>query len=234
MKKKSLGDGKAVFLDRDGVINEILFFEDAGVLETPFHPRHFRLLPKAARAIRKLNKAGFPVFVVSNQPGVGMGHFSLRTLAAIDAKMKAMLARKGARLDGIFYCFHHPQKGKGKYKKICLCRKPKSGLLDQAAKAHRVDLKKSYLVGDSIFDIQAGLGRGLTTILLGRHKCDVCALLARKGIKPHEVAGDLYEAVDLILAHLSPPRRRGSSDFAVSIIKKSLDSRFRGNDKQTE
>jgi D-glycero-D-manno-heptose 1,7-bisphosphate phosphatase len=198
--KKSLPNHKkrAVFLDRDGVINEILFFEELGIIETPFHPKQFRLLPNAAQAIAQLNRLGLKTIVVSNQPGVAMSHFSKETLSAINKKMTRLLAEKKARLDGIYYCLHHPQKGKGPLKKQCLCRKPRPGLLYQAAKDFNLDLRKSYIIGDSITDVQAGRRAGCKTILLAHSKCDLCRLMARRGIKPELRAKNLLNAVQKI------------------------------------
>ncbi|MBI4970702.1 MAG: HAD family hydrolase [Candidatus Omnitrophica bacterium] len=186
---------RAVFLDRDGVINEILFFEDLGILETPFHPKHLKLLPHVPKAIKRLNRAGFKVLVVSNQPGVGMGHFSEEMLLKINHKMLNLIEKQGARIDGVFYCLHHPEKGRGIYRKKCRCRKPKPGLLDLAKKEFNVNLAQSYLIGDSISDVQAGRARKVKTILLGRRKCDLCDLMSRKGIKPNWMAKNLLEAV---------------------------------------
>ena len=186
---------RAVFLDRDGVINEILFHQEMGIIDTPFTVEQFRLKKSAARVIRRFNRLGFKVVVVSNQPGVAMKHFSRKTLDAMTAKMNRLLARSGARLDGIYYCLHHPEKGIGKLKKVCRCRKPKPGLLFQAARDLNLDLKKSFMVGDSILDVQAGRKAGCKNFLLAHLKCDLCREMAKRGIKPDYLAKDLREAV---------------------------------------
>ncbi len=189
---------RAVFLDRDGVINEILFHAEMGILESPFTVRQFQMKPGVAKAIHRINQLGLKAVVASNQPGVAMKHFSKSTLNAVTHKMVTELKRKKAWLDGIYYCLHHPQKGKGALKRKCNCRKPKAGLLVRAARELNIDLKKSYMVGDSIFDIQAGRGAGCTTFLTAHLKCDLCDLMARRGVEPDFVVKDLNAAVDRI------------------------------------
>ena len=185
---------RAVFLDRDGVINEIIFHREMGLIETPFTVAQFRLKPYVTSSLRTLKRLGFKTVIVSNQPGVAMRHFNRQTLAAITENMTRKLRKGGALLDGVFYCLHHPTKGIGKLRKRCSCRKPKPGLLFQAKRRLQIDLKRSYLIGDSIFDIKAGLQAGCTTILLAHLKCDLCHLMSQRGIKPHYIARDLREA----------------------------------------
>jgi len=192
---------RAIFLDRDGVINEILFHQDMGVIETPFTVQQFRLRPGVASAIRQMNRLGYRTVVVSNQPGIAMRHFSKRTLTAIDHKMKKLLKRNKAHLDGIYYCIHHPVKGLGSLKKKCRCRKPKPGLLRAAAKSLQLDLKRSFMIGDSILDVQAGRRAGCKTILLAHMKCDLCHLMAKRGVKPDMMAKNLIDAVKQIKKH---------------------------------
>lgn len=189
---------KAVFLDRDGVINRIVYHKDIGVLDTPFTPSQFKLLPKVALSIKKLNRSGFLTVLVSNQPGMAKRHFNLKTFKAIEKKMFFELSKGNARLDGVYYCFHHPQAENKRYKKRCGCRKPEPGLLFKAAKDFKIDLKKSYLIGDSITDIVAGKKAGLTTFLLGNHKCDLCKFLEKKKVKPDYIVFNLWEATKII------------------------------------
>jgi D-glycero-D-manno-heptose 1,7-bisphosphate phosphatase len=191
---------RAVFLDRDGVINEILFHQEMGIIETPFTAAQFRLKPQVDKAIHRINRLGFKVIVVSNQPGVAMGHFSKSVLTAITRKMIHQLKQKGARLDGIYYCLHHPEKGKGLLKKKCRCRKPKPGLLLEAARDFNIDLKTSYMIGDSILDVAAGGRAGCKTLLLAHLKCDLCHLMAQRNIKPHYQVKNLLDAARVIEA----------------------------------
>ncbi len=189
---------RAVFLDRDGVINQIIYHQDIGVLDTPFHPSQFKLLPGVEKALRKINRLGLKAVLVSNQPGVAKKHMSLKDFHKIDQRMREDLAKKKVKLDAVYYCLHHPQGGDKRFKKNCVCRKPKPGLLLKAAKEQKLDLSHSYMIGDSLTDIQAGKSAGCMTFLLGNHKCDLCKLMEERNTKPDFIVRDLYQAVKLI------------------------------------
>lgn len=189
---------RAIFMDRDGVINEMIYHQEMGIIDSPFIVEQFRLLPQVAEAISLVNQMGFKAVVVSNQPGIARGNFSQETLARIDAKMKGELAAGGAFLDAIYYCRHHPQGSNGNYRRECDCRKPKPGLLLQAAREGDIDLTKSFMIGDGLTDIQAGHSAGCKTILLGRMKCELCRLMQDKDINPDLIVPNLLEAVKRI------------------------------------
>lgn len=147
---------RAIFLDRDGTINQYKGFltkADA-----------FELLPGVTEAIKLINRSGFLAIVVSNQPVIARGDCSFEELRTIHDKMETELGKLGAFVDAIYYCPHHTDKGfEGEridYKINCNCRKPKPGLLMQAAKDWNVDLKESYMIGDSDRDVQAGQTAG--------------------------------------------------------------------------
>ena len=188
----------AVFLDRDGVINRIIYHRNIGVIDTPFTVKQMRLLPAAAGAIKKLNRLGLKAVVVSNQPGIAKGHFDRPTLKAMTEKMVRALKRGGATLDGIYYCLHHPQAINSSYRKRCSCRKPQPGLLKKAARELDIDLIGSFMVGDSITDVQAGRRAGCTTILIGTLKCDLCRLMQEEKIEPDHIVPDILSAANLI------------------------------------
>ena len=194
---------RAVFLDRDGVINEIIFHQEMGIIETPFTVKQFKLKNNAGRMVRAINRLGFKAILVSNQPGVAMRHFSMQTLKAIDRKMTRELGKSGGHLDGIFYCIHHPVKGLGPLKRKCSCRKPKPGLIFRAAREFNIDLKQSYMVGDSILDVQAGKAAGCKTILIAHLKCDLCHLMAKRGIKPDYLVKNLESTLKIIKSRRS-------------------------------
>lgn len=143
---------KAVFLDRDGVINDHVRYVNT--------PDDLILFPGVGHAIRKLNDAGFKVFVVTNQGGVGLGFMKEEALLRIHDKMEAELKRDGAILDEIAYCAHKPKAG-------CACRKPEPKMILDLADKYNVDVKQSYMVGDRDFDIQAGRKAGAKTIFIG-------------------------------------------------------------------
>lgn len=184
---------RAVFLDRDGVINAALYNPREGKLDSPYRLKDFRLLPGAAQAIRRINRLGFLAVVVSNQPGVAKGKCDRAFLGALDHRLGWELARQGARLDAIYYCLHHPQAQVESLRLSCNCRKPQPGLLLRAARELDIDLARSYMVGDLPTDVAAGLAAGCQTILLnGAHDPPL------DGPRPHFVAVDLPAAVRVI------------------------------------
>lgn len=147
---------KAIFLDRDGTINKYVgFLRNAD---------EFKLLPGVAKAIKAINKSGYLAIVVTNQPVIARGECSWGDLQAIHDKMETELGKAGAFIDGIYICPHHPDKGFAgeiiEYKCDCNCRKPKAGLLFQAASELNIDLTQSYMIGDSKTDIEAGNNAG--------------------------------------------------------------------------
>jgi D-glycero-D-manno-heptose 1,7-bisphosphate phosphatase len=185
---------KAVFLDRDGVINEVVYHKEMGIVDSPFSVEQFKLLPDVGKAINRFHDQGFKVILISNQPGLAKNHYDIDVFKKIKEKMKTELTKVGAKLDAEYYCFHHPEAKIEKYKKICSCRKPKPGLILQAAKDHFINPSKSWMIGDGINDIQAGRKAGCKTILIGIMKCDLCKILEDKGVKPDFIAANLYKA----------------------------------------
>jgi len=190
---------KAVFLDRDGVINELIYYPEQGIIDSPFTMEQFRLLPNVGEAIKRLCETGYKVILISNQPGIAKGHMSDESFEEIRKKMKEELAKEGAGLDGEYYCFHHPEAKVEKFKANCECRKPNPGLLLHAAQNLDVDLSQSWMIGDGLMDIKAGKGAGVRTILLGRVKCELCHLMDKENARPDAIASNLKEAVEVIL-----------------------------------
>lgn len=191
--------GKAVFLDRDGVINELIYYREQGIIDSPFTVEQFRLLPGVGEATRKLREMDYKVILVSNQPGIARGNMSEETFQEIRQKMKEELAKEGTFLDGEYYCFHHPEAKVERLKDNCECRKPKPGLLLQAAKDMDIDLSQSWMIGDGLTDVKAGKGARCRTILLGRMKCELCHLMDEEDARPDAIASNLMEAVQFIL-----------------------------------
>jgi D-glycero-D-manno-heptose 1,7-bisphosphate phosphatase len=189
---------RAVFLDRDGVINEIAYFPELGILDSPLNPSQFKLMRGAATAIGVFNRLGLKVIVVSNQPAVAKGKMTEAVFERVRLKMKALLEERGARVDAEYYCFHHPKARKKEYKVDCDCRKPKPGLLLKAAKEHSLDLSRCYMVGDGVTDIKAGRLVGCKPIFVGDLKCDLCRLMERMEVKPDFIAPSLLAASKII------------------------------------
>lgn len=188
----------AVFLDRDGVINALIYHQDASVIDSPFTPGQFRVLAHVPEAIRSLNDLGLPVIVVSNQPGIAKRHFDLQTLQECDKKLHRALRRVGAHVDGIYYCLHHPDSRMKSLRRRCECRKPAIGLLKKAAREFGVSLSDSYMVGDGLTDIEAGNRAGCRTVFIGKWKCEHCQYIRPLGLRPSFVAKDLWTAVQWI------------------------------------
>lgn len=186
----------AVFLDRDGTINEQMGYIN--------HIDRFQMLPEAAPAIRTLNEAKVPVVVVTNQSGLARGYFPLQLLTEVHEKMVAALAREGAHLDGIYICPHHPDAKEKQYRQACQCRKPKTGLFEQAARELEIDLEKSYMVGDRWSDLKAAVKcRAVPVLVLtGYGKGDYQYIGPHQKVQPAFVAGNLKEAVAWILADM--------------------------------
>jgi histidinol-phosphate phosphatase family protein len=185
---------KAVFLDRDGVINELVYYHEQGIIDSPFTAEKFRLLPRVGEAIRRLQEIRYKVILVSNQPGIAKGYLSWETFEEIRQKMKEELAKEGVYLDKEYYCFHHPEAKIGSLKVDCECRKPKPGMLLQAAADIGLDLSGSWLIGDNLCDIEAGKTAGCKTILLGKMKCELCRFMDEKGTRPNLICPNLMEA----------------------------------------
>ncbi len=149
---------RAVFLDRDGTIN---------VEKEYLHrPEHFEFIPGAPLAIRMLNDAGFCVIVVTNQSGVARGYYDEAAVERLHDHMDRELARFGARVDAYYFCPHHPKHGSGEHTRECTCRKPLPGMLMQAAADLAVDLTESWIIGDKLADVEAGLRAGCRPLLV--------------------------------------------------------------------
>jgi D,D-heptose 1,7-bisphosphate phosphatase len=187
---------RAVFLDRDGTINE-----ENGFISKP---EQIKLIPGVPEAIAALNKSPFLAICVTNQPVIARGAASFEDLRAIHAKLDALLGQEGAYLDDLFYCPHHPDGGfegeRAEYKIDCDCRKPKPGLLIQAAERYNVDLSRSYMIGDSTADIAAGKSAGCRTIGVetGAGLSD-----GKYDVVPDEVCDDLSETINMLLTKAS-------------------------------
>jgi D-glycero-D-manno-heptose 1,7-bisphosphate phosphatase len=182
---------KAVFLDKDGTINE-----EANHLS---HYKDLKLLPHSAEAIRLLNEAGYKVIVISNQAGIARGLFSEDMLQAIDKTLQKELLNRGAFVNAIYYCPHHPEHGCYPYRQVCTCRKPHTGLVERAAKEYNIDLKSSFFVGDHANDVKTGRNAQMKTVfVMTGHGKEEFEEVQKNG-KPDHVAQDLLEAVKWIL-----------------------------------
>lgn len=184
---------RAIFLDRDGTINlenGLVYRED-----------QFELEPCATTAIRTINQSGYLAIVITNQPVVARGLCSIEQVEKIHQKMETLLGREGAYLDAIVFCPHHPDKGfpeeNPAYKIPCHCRKPDVGMLEKCAKRFNIDLKESWMIGDSTVDIQTGKNAGTHTALV---QTGVAGKDAKYTAVPDIVCENLLSAVQMILS----------------------------------
>lgn len=183
---------KAIFLDRDGVLNY-----EMNLLKTP---EDFEILPEVPDAIKKINASEYLSVVVTNQPVVAKGLASEKDINRMHAKLETILGRNRAFIDRIYYCPHHPEKGfqgeRVEYKIPCECRKPKTGMINQAVYELNIDLNESFIIGDRTVDILTGINAGLKTILVrtgyagddGTYQCE-----------PDFIFSNLKESVDFIV-----------------------------------
>jgi D,D-heptose 1,7-bisphosphate phosphatase len=153
-----VGKAEAVFLDRDGTINEEVGYLDS--LEK------LRMIPEAFEAIRLINQSGMKTVVISNQSGVARGYFDEAFVETVHERIQALLKERGTRIDRFYYCPHHPTEGMGAYRMACACRKPEAGLLLRASQEMGIELARSYMVGDMSKDIEAAAKAGAKGILV--------------------------------------------------------------------
>ena len=178
---------KAIFLDRDGVINK----EKNYVHKIS----DFEFIPKVFDALKKAQNLGYKLIIITNQAGIGKGKFKERDLHVLHSYMINLLNRKGINIEAIYYCPHHPEALLKEYKINCNCRKPNPGMLLRAAKENFIDLKKSIIIGDKLSDYYAGKNAGLLYSILVKtgHKIPIEYLKKLK-----YVTNDLSSAINLI------------------------------------
>lgn len=201
--RKSKNLRRAIFIDRDGTLNEeVGYIRDLA---------EFRLFDFAAEAVRLVNEAGWLVIVVTNQSGIARGLFSEEFLAQVHAQMLTELEGDGARVDGIYFCPHHPTTGDAPYRQNCDCRKPQAGLLLRAAEDFELDLSLCAVIGDRLRDVQTAQTVGARSVLVltgygqeelyGTERSDDKAI---HGQSPDHVGTNLLEAVRWVINEFNP------------------------------
>lgn len=187
-----------MFLDRDGVINDLEYNAEEGHIGAPLSSKQLRVHPYAGAAVRRLGDLGFLTILVSNQPGVAKKQITRAEFLKMNGLVRRQLALDGGRLDGEYYCLHHPDALLAKYRVACDCRKPKPGLLLRAAEEMGVSLPDSYFVGDALADVQAGKAAGCKTILLAHMTAFLARMIESEDAEPDYVVHSLKEVPALV------------------------------------
>ncbi len=176
---------RAVFLDRDGVVNEIIYEPDGNIM-APATIAQVKIIKHAKEGIAQIKALNFKIIVITNQPGVAFGYLSEEKLKEINEFLKNELG-----IDEIYSCIHNPKK------EDCICHKPKTGLIDKAKKDFNIDVKNSYMVGDSLSDIQTGVNFGAKkTFRIGILREDILELQHQKKIYPNYTLPDLIQVAN--------------------------------------
>jgi len=189
---------RAAFLDRDGVLIEILRDPDLGVLFTAFHPDQLHPTKGAAQALGWLRALGYECIVVTNQPGPAKGHFTLAHIDRMNVRLRELLP-----LDAVYFCPHHPEGGPGGDPALvrkCECRKPSPGMILDAAAERGIDLTRSVLIGDSLDDVRAGRAAGVRTVLINGGRCELCPNRGEAAVSPDVTVQSLPDAVAWLAA----------------------------------
>ncbi|QNI32690.1 HAD-IIIA family hydrolase [Alloacidobacterium dinghuense] len=181
---------RAVFLDRDGVLNSNIWNPATGAYESPLRPEQFELLPKVISALHLLQDDGYLLFLVSNQPNYAKGKATMRTLDAIHRRLETAMLEACISFAAYYYCLHHPL-----VTGDCFCRKPSPYFLLKARDLFALDLRQSWMIGDRQTDIECGLAAGARTIGIG-------ALFPPAAEADH-IAADLWQAAQIIVRDLN-------------------------------
>ena len=188
---------KAIFLDRDGTLNEMVYNENHGIFDSPMLPSQLKVIAGSTDLVNRAKELGYKVIIISNQPGIAKGTLTIENLKAINNKLLTIIGID--KIDDIFFCPHHPDgllDPQSKYIFDCECRKPKPGMLLEAAKKHDIELSNSWMIGDGITDVQAGVAAGCKTMLIANIKVEHLAMLEKKSVWPEIIVPNIYGAIN--------------------------------------
>jgi D-glycero-D-manno-heptose 1,7-bisphosphate phosphatase len=195
---------RLALLDRDGTIIDVVRDEETGVITTAFHPNQIRLLDGVVDGLRALVDAGYRLAIVTNQPGPAKGHFSRAAVERTNAALVALLASHAVPIDRVAVCMHHPEGGPGGDPSLvgpCSCRKPRPGLLNETMAALGVGREHTWMIGDSLADVEAARAAGVRSALLfADNRCELCPLRAGPSTVPDCHAAKLPALVRAMLA----------------------------------
>lgn len=157
---------KAVFLDRDGTLNELRLNPETGELEPPHHPSEFIMKAGVTDALKILSENGYLLFVVSNQPDFAKGKASLEDLIEVHDEFHKQLLMNAVHITKAYYCYHHPEGVAPGYSTVCPCRKPEPYFVNEAIEEYFIDRENSWFIGDRMSDVECGKNAGVSTVFL--------------------------------------------------------------------
>jgi D-glycero-D-manno-heptose 1,7-bisphosphate phosphatase len=189
-------DTSALFFDRDGILNEMVYDSNHGIFDSPLIPEQVKIKNGAVELVRGAKALGYKIIIVTNQPGIAKGTLTFSNLEKINKKIIESIGKDF--IDDLIICPHHP-KGlldiDSEYITECDCRKPKPGMIIQAASKHRINLSNSWMIGDGITDIQAGKSAGCKTMLIANIKIEHLQKFNEFEIFPDLIVPTLFEAL---------------------------------------
>jgi len=182
-----------ILLDRDGVLNRLVVDPEQGTVDSPLHPTQVEVFPWVPEAVAMLTKGGYGLVIVTNQPAWAKGKTTQKNLLAVHEAVVNAVISKGGKVLSSYICFHKAEDN-------CACRKPKTGLLEEAFRSNNGSTRESsWMVGDGLTDIEAGASAGVRTAFLGVRKCDMCQIMTEKGSNPDFWGPSLMEFSEYIL-----------------------------------
>ena len=197
---------RLAILDRDGTLIDVVRDEETGAIVTAFHPDQLRLLPGVVEGLRALADAGFALAMATNQPGPAKGQISRAAVARTNAALLSVLQTQGVSIAAVEVCEHHPLGGPGGVPELvrgCDCRKPGSGMMRALLERLRGDPARSWAIGDSAADVEAGKGAGMRTAILVPHaRCELCPLRSRPDLGADVQGATLVEIAAAIRAQM--------------------------------
>jgi D-sedoheptulose 7-phosphate isomerase len=208
---------RLLLLDRDGVINEMVADPEHGVINSPLHPDQVVLRPGVGKSLVALREMGFVPVIVTNQPAAAKGTTTLANLEATHARVLELLGQDGAKVEKSYICFHRSEDD-------CACRKPKTGLLENAGNDFPYPKADAWMVGDGVTDIQAGTRFGVKTVYVGAKKTDAVNLMDAKGVRPHLWVSGLPELVSVFKGE------KPMDEFSSVFLEETIGA-IRGMDK---
>jgi D-glycero-D-manno-heptose 1,7-bisphosphate phosphatase len=195
---------RAVVLDRDGTLIDVVRDEETGAISTAFHPSQIVILPGVVEGLKLLRDAGYVFALATNQPGPAKGHFSAEAVARTNAALVELLGREGVAIGSVQVCLHHPDgapRGDAKLVGPCDCRKPKPGMVRAALSELGAAREGSWMVGDSAADVEAGAAAGVRTgLVFPNNRCELCPLRAGVAEIGKRAVPDVHGATLLAVA----------------------------------